>query len=44
MITGVAFALPEPSRLPLFVIGGVVGALAWAGSPVWWLVVAATER
>jgi len=43
-VVGLAFALPESSRTPLFVIGGVVGGLAWAGFPVWWLAVASTAR
>lgn len=43
-IVGVAFALPQASRMPLFVVGGVLGGLAWLGFPAWWLAVASTVR
>lgn len=43
-LIGVAFALPEASRMPLFVVGGALGGLAWLGFPMWWLVLASTVR
>ena len=43
-IIGVALALPEASRMPLLVVGGILGGLAWLGFPVWWLTVASTVR
>ena len=43
-LVGIAFALPEASRMPLFVVGGALGGLAWLGFPVWWLAFASTVR
>lgn len=43
-IVAVGFLLPASGRLPLFVIGAIIGGLSWIGFPVWWLMVASTAR
>ncbi|MFT4137346.1 hypothetical protein [Microbacterium sp.] len=42
LLIGVAFLVPEgPSRVVLWVVGGVPGGLAWLGYPAAWLCIAA---